>query len=62
LTPEPTTQPKENIVGDFVVGRILGRGAFSVVRLGHNKATGEKVAVKTYEKYRLIDHKRSQAV
>jgi serine/threonine protein kinase len=41
------------------VGKLLGRGAFSVVKLGVHKVSGKKVAVKTYEKYKLIDHKRA---
>ena len=41
---------------------MLGKGAFSEVKLAINKLTGEKVALKTYDKFRLIDHKRHQAV
>jgi len=34
----------------FVVGEELGRGAFSIVRKGKNKKTGQHVAIKTIEK------------
>lgn len=34
------------MIGDFKVSRLLGRGGFSYVYLGENRKTGEKVALK----------------
>jgi len=34
----------------YIIGEELGRGAFSIVRKGKNKKTGQQVAVKTIEK------------
>jgi serine/threonine protein kinase len=37
----------------YVLDKQIGKGAFGVVRLGHNKATDEKVAVKSISKAKL---------
>lgn len=39
----------------YLLARELGTGAFSVVKLGVNKATGESVAVKIVSKKKLSD-------
>ena len=43
----------EEIICDFIIKEKLGEGAFGSVRLGINKQTGEKVAIKIYEKSKL---------
>eukprot|EP00362_Geleiidae_sp_MMETSP1317_P002265 CAMPEP_0201282492 /NCGR_PEP_ID=MMETSP1317-20130820/5779_1 /ASSEMBLY_ACC=CAM_ASM_000770 /TAXON_ID=187299 /ORGANISM="Undescribed Undescribed, Strain Undescribed" /LENGTH=43 /DNA_ID= /DNA_START= /DNA_END= /DNA_ORIENTATION= len=40
---------------DYLVGKILGQGAYAVVRLSIHKPTGRKLAIKQYEKFKLID-------
>lgn len=42
-----TSSPE--MLGKWVVGRVLGEGGFSEVRLGEHKKTGEKVALKILE-------------
>lgn len=37
----------------YVLDKQIGKGAFGVVRLGHNKATGDPVAVKSISKAKL---------
>lgn len=37
----------------YVLDKQIGKGAFGVVRLGHNKATNEPVAVKSISKAKL---------
>lgn len=37
----------------YVLDKQIGKGAFGVVRLGHNKATDDKVAVKSISKAKL---------
>jgi serine/threonine protein kinase len=47
----------------YAFGKILGVGSFGKVRVAWNKLTGEKVAIKTYEKSRLKEQnqwKRAQ--
>ena len=45
---------KDEIICEFILGEKLGEGAFGSVRLGINKQTGEKVAIKILEKIKLI--------
>ena len=40
---------------NFSILSILGRGAYATVRLCQNLKTGQKVAIKTYEKYQILD-------
>ena len=40
-------------VCEFVLGQKLGEGTFGTVRLGINRQTGEKVAIKILEKNRI---------
>jgi serine/threonine protein kinase len=42
----------------YDVGAKLGAGAFGEVKLAVHKATGEKVAIKTYEKYKVKQYER----
>ena len=41
-------------IGSFILGEKLGEGTFGVVRLGTHILTGEKVAIKILEKYKII--------
>ena len=41
---------------------IVGQGAYSVVKSATHKTSGRKVAVKVYEKYRLLDPQRKKSV
>ena len=43
-------------VCEFVLGQKLGEGTFGTVRLGTNKQTGEKVAIKILEKIKMINY------
>lgn len=50
--PMPTEQ--------YTLGKVIGQGAFGKVKLAVHNLTGQHVAVKTYEKYRMVDadHKK----
>ena len=47
---------EEEIICDFIIKEKLGEGAFGSVRLGINKQTGEKVAIKILEKSKLVKY------
>lgn len=46
--------PKKQQLGDFFIGKTIGEGAFSKVKLGYHKDTGTKVAIKIIDK-RMIE-------
>jgi serine/threonine protein kinase len=39
----------------------LGHGAYAVVKEGQHKPTGERVAVKIYDRYKLMDIQRKKS-
>ena len=41
---------------------ILGKGSYAIVKLGIDKLTKEKVAIKTYEKFKLFDPQKKKNV
>lgn len=41
---------KKEQLGDFYIGKTIGEGAFSKVKLGYHKDTGTKVAIKIIDK------------
>ena len=62
-TTERTFKAAEEAKGtlqNYVLGREIGRGAYSTVRLATFKATKEPVAIKSYDKFKITDvRKRS---
>ena len=40
---------------NFLILKVLGKGAYATVRLAQNIKTNQKVAIKTYDKYHFID-------
>lgn len=50
-----TKTPMDN----YRLEKVLGQGSYAVVRLAYDKTTNARVAIKTYEKYKLYDiHRR----
>jgi len=49
-------------LNNYKFERILGQGAYAVVKLAMDKIRGEKVAVKIYEKHHLSDPRRMKNV
>lgn len=41
---------RKKVLGDYQVGKTIGQGAFSKVKLGYHKETGQKVAIKIIDK------------
>ena len=46
---------KEILIGDYIVKHTIGKGTFSRVKLGINKFTGEKVAIKILDKLKIVE-------
>jgi len=49
-------------IDDYTFGKELGKGAYSVVKRATHKPTSKKVAIKIYEKYRILDPLRKEAI
>jgi len=47
---------------DYNVGKEIGRGAYAVVKQCTHKPSGTKMAIKIYEKHRLLDSVINAAV
>ena len=48
---------RDNYIGDYIIKEIIGNGTFSKVKLGINKYTNEKVAIKLLEKKKITEKK-----
>jgi len=51
-----------NSLDDYIIGKQVGAGAYATVRFGLHKETGKKVAIKVYEKFKLLDPQRRKSV
>lgn len=49
-------------IEDYIVGKQIGQGAYATVFFGLHRETGKKVAIKIYEKYKLLDPQRRKSV
>ena len=47
--------PKNQVVGNYIIGKSIGKGTFGNVKLAVHTITGEKVAIKILEKSRIKD-------
>lgn len=47
---------------DYKFGRLLGEGAYAVVRLAYKKSEGKNYAAKIYDKSKLVDEHRRNSV
>ena len=57
-----TTNATIENLDNYQIGRRLGQGAYAVVRLGLHKALNQKIAVKIYEKFKLLEPNRRKSV
>ena len=51
----------ENI-DNYIIGKRIGQGAYAVVRVGLHKILNQKIAVKIYEKFKLLEPNRRKSV
>jgi serine/threonine protein kinase len=47
---------------DYIIGKELGKGSYAVVKQVLHKPSGMKLAIKFYDKFRLMDPLRKNAV
>ena len=57
-----SSQDKLKSIKDYKLGRQIGKGAYSIVKLVTDKATDQIHAMKIYEKYKLTDSARRKSV
>ena len=66
VSSELVTEEQQQKVGsgieDYTLGNQIGQGAYAVVKSGIHKETRRQVAVKVYEKYKLISSQRKNCV
>ena len=55
LPRDNSTLNNQDILSEYTLKGIIGKGTFSIVRLGENKATKEKVAIKIMQKNKIIN-------
>ncbi|CAE7741665.1 mrkA [Symbiodinium sp. CCMP2592] len=61
----PSTSLTGSSLDDYIVARVgkqIGQGAYATVAFGLHKETSKKVAIKIYEKYKLLDPQRRKSV
>jgi len=46
----------ENKIGKYQLGRTIGEGSFSKVKLAVNGSNGQKVAVKVIDKHMILEN------
>ena len=51
-----------NFLNDYTIKSTIGQGTFSIVKLGINKLTGEKVAIKILEKKKIVKKEEVERV
>ncbi len=49
-------------ISEYVIGKIIGTGAYAAVRIGLHKPSNKKVAIKVYEKTKLMEPQRRKSV
>lgn len=57
-----THRSPDKVNEDYKFGRLLGEGAYAVVRLAYKKSEGKNYAAKIYDKSKLIDEHRRSSV
>jgi len=51
-----------NAIEDYVIGKQLGQGSYATVCFGLHKVSSQRVAIKVYDKHKLLDPQRRKSV
>lgn len=51
-------KPTKMKIGDYVLGKTIGTGAFGVVKIAKNKHSKEYLAIKIFKKSEIIKYKQ----
>ena len=43
------------VSADYQIGKVLGQGAYAVVKEAQHRNSGFSIALKVYDKYKLVD-------
>lgn len=62
MNTEPNNSTTNNCLENYKLERLLGQGSYAIVKLATDKINGSKVAIKTYEKQRLLDPRKMKNV
>jgi serine/threonine protein kinase len=65
LATEDNINPDTHFVGkidDYLIGKEIGKGSYAIVKQAIHKLTGQKYAIKIYEKTKLQDPSRKSTV
>ena len=57
-----TTNSSIKNLDNYFIGKRIGQGAYAVVRLGLHRSLNQKIAVKIYEKTKLMEPNRRKSV
>lgn len=55
---EPQSTDRNSSINSYIIGRDIGKGAYAVVKLAIHKGTGQKFAVKIYDKSKFAETSR----
>ena len=53
---------RQDPLNDYIIGNTIGTGAYGIVKYGIHKTTNRKVAIKIYDKSKLVDISRQKSV
>jgi MAP/microtubule affinity-regulating kinase len=48
-------------INEYHLGKSVGHGAYAVVKESIHKPTGQRIAIKQYDRYKLLDNQRKKS-
>ena len=59
---KPTSACKQEPLAEYTIGNTLGVGAYGTVKYGVHKVTGEKVAIKVYDRAKICNRSQEKCI